>query len=147
MCNEPFRTLTCVCKEPFRTQPARVMNHFGRPHRRALVLLSFSQSLVQLLVRLCTGSPVLVIFLKSPVQLLFSVPVLSPGGTAEGEPPQKQVKTDKPLPAYCNPPNPCPVGKTGNQLLFLWLQDLALLCNYSSFDCKIYLCCESIGYR
>ncbi|PVD26768.1 hypothetical protein C0Q70_14446 [Pomacea canaliculata] len=34
------------------------------------------------------------------------------GGTAEGQPPQKQVKTDKPLPAYCNPPNPCPVGKT-----------------------------------
>nr|KAG5711887.1 hypothetical protein BaRGS_026328 [Batillaria attramentaria] len=34
------------------------------------------------------------------------------GGTAEGEPPQKQVKTDKPLPAYCNPPNPCPIGKT-----------------------------------
>jgi len=34
------------------------------------------------------------------------------GGTAEGEPPKKQVKTDKPLPAYCNPPNPCPVGKT-----------------------------------
>lgn len=34
------------------------------------------------------------------------------GGTAEGQPPQKLVKTDKPLPAYCNPPNPCPLGKT-----------------------------------
>lgn len=34
------------------------------------------------------------------------------GGTLEGESGQKQVKTDKPLPAYCNPPNPCPVGKT-----------------------------------
>lgn len=34
------------------------------------------------------------------------------GGTLEGEPPQKQVKSDKPLPAYCNPPNPCPLGKT-----------------------------------
>lgn len=34
------------------------------------------------------------------------------GGTLEGQPPQKQVKTDKPLPAYCNPPNPCPLGKT-----------------------------------
>ncbi|XP_059147994.1 neuroendocrine protein 7B2-like isoform X2 [Physella acuta] len=34
------------------------------------------------------------------------------GGTAEGAPNAKQVKTDKQLPAYCNPPNPCPVGKT-----------------------------------
>jgi len=34
------------------------------------------------------------------------------GGTLEGGPESKQVKTDKPLPAYCNPPNPCPVGKT-----------------------------------
>ncbi|XP_076442134.1 neuroendocrine protein 7B2-like isoform X2 [Babylonia areolata] len=34
------------------------------------------------------------------------------GGTLEGQPPQKQIKTDKPLPAYCNPPNPCPLGKT-----------------------------------
>ncbi|XP_041353560.1 uncharacterized protein LOC121371611 [Gigantopelta aegis] len=34
------------------------------------------------------------------------------GGTAEGKQNQKQVKTDKPLPAYCNPPNPCPIGYT-----------------------------------
>jgi len=33
------------------------------------------------------------------------------GGTLEAEG-QKLVKTDKPLPAYCNPPNPCPLGKT-----------------------------------
>lgn len=37
------------------------------------------------------------------------------GGTLEGEPAQKQVKTDKPLPAYCNPPNPCPLGKTAKE--------------------------------
>jgi hypothetical protein len=34
------------------------------------------------------------------------------GGTVEAAPNVKQVKTDKQLPAYCNPPNPCPVGKT-----------------------------------
>uniref|UniRef100_A0A0B7B9I4 Neuroendocrine protein 7B2 n=1 Tax=Arion vulgaris TaxID=1028688 RepID=A0A0B7B9I4_9EUPU len=34
------------------------------------------------------------------------------GGTVEGAPNIKQVKSDKQLPAYCNPPNPCPVGKT-----------------------------------
>ena len=28
----------------------------------------------------------------------------------------KQSKTDKALPAYCNPPNPCPVGKTGESI-------------------------------
>ncbi|KAH9507185.1 hypothetical protein Btru_056570 [Bulinus truncatus] len=33
------------------------------------------------------------------------------GGTAEGAPNAKQVKTDKQLPAYCSPPNPCPLGK------------------------------------
>ncbi|GFR67548.1 neuroendocrine protein 7B2 precursor [Elysia marginata] len=32
------------------------------------------------------------------------------GGTVNGQ--NKQSKTDKALPAYCNPPNPCPVGKT-----------------------------------
>ncbi|RUS78126.1 hypothetical protein EGW08_014099 [Elysia chlorotica] len=32
------------------------------------------------------------------------------GGTVDGQ--NKQIKTDKALPAYCNPPNPCPVGKT-----------------------------------
>lgn len=32
------------------------------------------------------------------------------GGTVNGQ--MKQSKTDKALPAYCNPPNPCPVGKT-----------------------------------
>ncbi|KAK6183518.1 hypothetical protein SNE40_010988 [Patella caerulea] len=34
------------------------------------------------------------------------------GGTADGKPNEKQVKSDKSLPAYCNPPNPCPIGKT-----------------------------------
>jgi hypothetical protein len=34
------------------------------------------------------------------------------GGTVEGASNIKQVKSDKQLPAYCNPPNPCPVGKT-----------------------------------
>ncbi|KAI8785382.1 7B2, partial [Biomphalaria glabrata] len=37
------------------------------------------------------------------------------GGTAEGAPNAKQVKSDKQLPAYCNPPNPCPLGKIGSQ--------------------------------
>jgi hypothetical protein len=37
------------------------------------------------------------------------------GGTAEGAPNNKQVKTDKPLPAYCNPPNPCPAGKQATE--------------------------------
>nr|AAB41699.1 7B2 [Lymnaea stagnalis] len=37
------------------------------------------------------------------------------GGTAEGAPNAKQVKSDKQLPAYCNPPNPCPVGKTAEK--------------------------------
>lgn len=26
---------------------------------------------------------------------------------------KNEVKTDATLPAYCNPPNPCPVGYTG----------------------------------
>jgi len=34
------------------------------------------------------------------------------GGASEVPPNPKQVKSDKPLPEYCNPPNPCPVGKT-----------------------------------
>jgi len=34
------------------------------------------------------------------------------GGASEVSPNPKQVKTDKALPEYCNPPNPCPVGKT-----------------------------------
>lgn len=34
------------------------------------------------------------------------------GGAAEIPPNPKEVKTDKHLPEYCNPPNPCPVGKT-----------------------------------
>lgn len=29
-----------------------------------------------------------------------------------------EMKTDTTLPAYCNPPNPCPVGYTGEQNLF-----------------------------
>ncbi|GLH00925.1 Uncharacterized protein GBIM_07177, partial [Gryllus bimaculatus] len=32
---------------------------------------------------------------------------LKPDGTVQN---QKEVKTDAALPAYCNPPNPCPVG-------------------------------------
>uniref|UniRef100_A0A1B6CRY9 Neuroendocrine protein 7B2 n=1 Tax=Clastoptera arizonana TaxID=38151 RepID=A0A1B6CRY9_9HEMI len=35
---------------------------------------------------------------------------LKPDGTLQN---QKQVKTDATLPAYCNPPNPCPVGYSG----------------------------------
>lgn len=34
----------------------------------------------------------------------------------EGIKNKHEVKTDT-LPAYCNPPNPCPVGYTGNYLL------------------------------
>lgn len=37
------------------------------------------------------------------------------GGAGEGPHRLKpQIKTDATLPAYCNPPNPCPVGYTGN---------------------------------
>lgn len=36
------------------------------------------------------------------------------GGTGGGKENPKQVKTDKVLPAYCNPPNPCPVGYTAD---------------------------------
>ncbi|KAG8309162.1 Neuroendocrine protein 7B2 [Homalodisca vitripennis] len=32
---------------------------------------------------------------------------LKPDGAVQN---QKQVKTDAALPAYCNPPNPCPIG-------------------------------------
>ncbi|XP_069116232.1 neuroendocrine protein 7B2-like [Argopecten irradians] len=34
------------------------------------------------------------------------------GGTGGGKENPKEVKTDKVLPAYCNPPNPCPIGYT-----------------------------------
>jgi hypothetical protein len=38
------------------------------------------------------------------------------GGAGEGpHKPKPQVKTDASLPAYCNPPNPCPVGFTEDQ--------------------------------
>jgi hypothetical protein len=38
------------------------------------------------------------------------------GGAGEGPHRLKpQVKTDASLPAYCNPPNPCPVGYTEDQ--------------------------------
>ena len=30
------------------------------------------------------------------------------------------IKTDAVLPAYCNPPNPCPIGYTG-QLRINWI--------------------------
>lgn len=36
------------------------------------------------------------------------------GGTGDGKDNPKQVKTDKVLPAYCNPPNPCPIGYTAD---------------------------------
>lgn len=36
------------------------------------------------------------------------------GGTGEGKQQPKEVKTDKVLPAYCNPPNPCPIGYTAD---------------------------------
>lgn len=35
---------------------------------------------------------------------------LKPDGSVQN---QQQVKTDETLPAYCNPPNPCPIGYTG----------------------------------
>lgn len=37
---------------------------------------------------------------------------LKPDGSVQN---QQQIKTDASLPAYCNPPNPCPVGYTGIQ--------------------------------
>jgi Neuroendocrine protein 7B2 precursor (Secretogranin V) len=38
------------------------------------------------------------------------------GGAGEGpHVPKPQVKTDAKLPAYCNPPNPCPVGYSEDQ--------------------------------
>lgn len=38
------------------------------------------------------------------------------GGAGEGpHRPKPQVKTDASLPAYCNPPNPCPVGYSEDQ--------------------------------
>ncbi|XP_060082997.1 neuroendocrine protein 7B2-like [Ylistrum balloti] len=36
------------------------------------------------------------------------------GGTGGGKENPKEVKTDKVLPAYCNPPNPCPIGYTAD---------------------------------
>lgn len=38
---------------------------------------------------------------------------LKPDGSAMNH---QQVKTDN-LPAYCNPPNPCPVGLTGKLII------------------------------
>lgn len=40
------------------------------------------------------------------------------GGTGEGKQQPKEVKTDKVLPAYCNPPNPCPIGYTGTYYIY-----------------------------
>ncbi|KAL5009138.1 hypothetical protein ScPMuIL_014719 [Solemya velum] len=37
------------------------------------------------------------------------------GGTGDGKENPKMVKTDKVLPAYCNPPNPCPKGYTADK--------------------------------
>lgn len=36
---------------------------------------------------------------------------LKPQGSIGNKP---EIKTDTTLPAYCNPPNPCPVGYTGS---------------------------------
>ncbi|GJQ78798.1 hypothetical protein Trydic_g2640 [Trypoxylus dichotomus] len=38
---------------------------------------------------------------------------LKPQGTLTNKP---EIKTDTTLPAYCNPPNPCPVGYTGKKV-------------------------------
>lgn len=55
------------------------------------------------------------------MSLLYSCSYHFPGGAGEGEQRLKpdgaaknlnQVKTDASLPAYCNPPNPCPIGYT-----------------------------------
>jgi hypothetical protein len=40
------------------------------------------------------------------------------GGTGDGKEHPKEVKTDKVLPAYCNPPNPCPIGYTGTCYIY-----------------------------
>lgn len=54
--------------------------------------------------------------------------ILISGGAGEGKqnltpegniPNKNEVKTDAILPAYCNPPNPCPVGFTGKKILFI----------------------------
>ncbi|KAJ8931326.1 hypothetical protein NQ314_015772 [Rhamnusium bicolor] len=37
----------------------------------------------------------------------------------EGLKNKQEVKTDSTLPAYCNPPNPCPVGYSGEFCLIL----------------------------
>lgn len=50
---------------------------------------------------------------------------LMSGGAGEGEqrlkpggsfPNRQEIKTDSTLPAYCNPPNPCPLGYSGKDL-------------------------------
>lgn len=41
---------------------------------------------------------------------------LKPEGTLKNK---QEIKTDATLPAYCNPPNPCPLGYTGLSLMFI----------------------------
>ena len=40
------------------------------------------------------------------------------GGTGDGKQHSKEVKTDKVLPAYGNPPNSCPIGYTGTCYIY-----------------------------
>ena len=40
------------------------------------------------------------------------------GGTGDGKEHPKEVKTDKVLPAYGNPPNPRPIGYTGTCYIY-----------------------------
>jgi len=46
---------------------------------------------------------------------LWSSPLDGPASGRQGGSgvPQQQIKTDPSLPAYCNPPNPCPIGYSG----------------------------------
>lgn len=41
----------------------------------------------------------------------------------EGMKNKQEVKSDSTLPAYCNPPNPCPLGYTGKLLIYLILKN------------------------
>lgn len=41
------------------------------------------------------------------------------GGAGELKMPKQEIKTDSSLPAYCNPPNPCPVDYTGISSLLI----------------------------
>lgn len=47
------------------------------------------------------------------------------------------IKTDAALPAYCNPPNPCPVGYTGQNITIRLCSDLCtnLICGTAEDGC------------